>query len=391
MRLKLSSPRNRASGILACACVVSTALASTRVIAQPTDGPQPHGGVVNELYIIERDGFNIIPGQASKVGRFYSNNTHGVTILGGTVSQPTFTGMDYKPGSNLLVGIETSTNSLRTIDPATGVSTTVGMGSLLPLDPFRLGGLSYNATGNVLYATDSANIYTLNEATGGVIAAYPVNFIGLPAGLDIGDIAVAPIEVCVDPPIPAGTLLGIAVGTFPQPARLVKITLFSGPNRADVTNLATLSTPGFIIGFYDQGLDFSPEGVLYACLQGEFQSATMYRVNVAGAATIGQCSFMGIVHNNPASWDVGDVAVGPNSIEACPTCRGDVTGDSKVDGRDIRRWVEAALGYALNGTIPVGLDCADMDADGDVDFAGVSSDYNQFHARLMSSTPDCPP
>lgn len=389
--MKLRSPRNRACRILACACVVSIALICPPTLAQPADGPQPHGGVVNELYIVERDGFNIIPGQASKIGRFYSNNTQGVTILGGSPSQPVFVGMDYKPGSNLLYGIETSTNSLRTIDPATGASTTVGMGSLLQLDPFRLGGLSYNAAGNVLYATDSANIYTLNEVTGGVIAAYPVNFIGMPAGLDIGDIAVAPIDVCVDPPIPTGTLLGIAVGPFPQPARLVKITLLSAPNRADVTSLATLSTPGFVIGFYDQGLDFSPEGVLYACLQGEFQSATMFRVNVTGAATIGQCSFMGIVHNNPASWDVGDVAVGPNSLAACPTCSGDVTGDGKVDGRDIARFVQAAIGYALNGSIPVGMDCADMDSDNDVDFAGALSDYAQFHVRLMASTPECPP
>lgn len=372
--------------------VVALALAGVPgSFAQPaTDSPNPHGLIVDELYIVERDGFNIIPGQASKVGRFYSNNTHGVTILGGTATQPVFTGMDFKPGTATLYGIETSTNSLRTINAATGASTIVGTGSLIPLDPFRLGGLSFNATGNVLYATDSNSLYTLNEATGGVVAAYPLNYIGLPAGLDLGDIAVAPIDVSTNPPIPAGTLLGIAVSSaFGQPARLVKITL--NGNQADVTLLASLTTTGFVIGFYDQGLDFSPQGVLYACLQGEFQSATMYRVNVAGAATIGQCTFMGIVHNNPASWDVGDLSVGPNPIFDCPTCRGDVTGDDRVDGRDITEWVRAAIGYALNGQIPVGKHCADMDGDGDVDFGGAGSDYAQFHARLMESTAECPP
>ena len=372
--------------------VVALALAGVPgSFAQPaTDSPNPHGLIVDELYIIERDGFNIIPGQASKVGRFYSNNTHGVTILGGTATQPVFTGMDFKPGTATLYGIETSTNSLRTINAATGASTIVGTGSLIPLDPFRLGGLSFNATGNVLYATDSNSLYTLNEATGGVVAAYPLNYIGLPAGLDLGDIAVAPIDVSTNPPIPAGTLLGIAVSSaFGQPARLVKITL--NGNQADVTLLANMTTTGFVIGFYDQGLDFSPQGVLYACLQGEFQSATMYRVNVAGAATIGQCTFMGIVHNNPASWDVGDLSVGPNPIFDCPTCRGDVTGDDRVDGRDITEWVRAAIEYALSGQIPVGKHCADMDADGDVDFGGAGSDYAQFHARLMQSTAQCPP
>jgi len=352
----------------------------------------PHGGIIDELYIIERDGFNVIPGQASKVGRFYANNTQAVTILGGTLSQPVFTGMDFKPGTNTLFGIETSTNSLCTINPATGASTIIGLGSLLPLDPFRLGGLSFNSTGNVLYATDSNLLLTLNEATGGAIAAYPLHYIGLPAGLDIGDIAVAPIDVSIDPPIPEGTVLGIAVSSaFGQPTRLVKITINAPLNRADVTHLATLSTGPFVIGFYDQGLDFSPEGLLYACLQGEFQSATLYRVDVSSAATIGQCSLVGIVHNNPASWDVGDLAVGPNPIFDCPTCRGDVTGDDRVDGRDIARFVEAAIGYALNGQIPAGLTCADMDADSDVDFTGLNSDYAQFHARLMQSTAECPP
>lgn len=380
--------------MLPCACLAAIGLLSTGVaFAQPTsDSPTPHGGLIDEFYIIERDGFNVIPGQASKLGRFHGNNTQAVTILGGTASQPIFTGMDFKPGTATLFGIETSTNSLRTINSSTGASTIVGLGSLIPLDPFRLGGLSFNATGNVLYATDSIHLYTLNEATGSVIAAYPLHYIGLPAGLDIGDIAVAPIDVSTDPPIPAGTVVGIAVSSaFGQPSRLVKITINGPLNRADVTGLATLATGPFVIGFYDQGLDFSAEGVLYACLQGEFQSATLYRVDVSGAATIGQCTFMGIVHNNPASWDVGDLAVGLNPFQECPTCRGDVTGDSKVDGRDIRRWVEAAIGYALNGQIPAGLNCADMDGDGDIDIVGGTSDYAQFHARIMASTSECPP
>lgn len=389
--MTLRRSRNRAARALAQACFAAWGLIlSSPAFAQPSsDSPVPHT-IVDELYIIERDGFNVVPGQASKLGRFYSNNTHAVTILGGTPSQPVFTGMDFKPGTATLYGIETSTNSLRTINPATGMSTIVGLGSLIPLDPFRLGGLSFNATGSVLYATDSTNLYALNEATGGVIAGYALNYIGLPTGLDLGDIAVAPVDVSTDPAIPAGTLLGIAVSSaFGQPARLVRITI--NGSQADVTLLATLSTPGFVIGFYDQGLDFSPQGVLYACLQGEFQSATMYRVNVSSAATIGQCTFMGIVHNNPASWDVGDLAVGPNPIVSCPTCRGDLTGDGRVDGRDIARWVQAAIGYALTGQIPAGMDCADMDADGDVDFAGGASDYAQFHARLMASTPECAP
>jgi len=378
---------------LACLCGCGIAvLYSPMALAQPADPPQPNGGIIDELLIVERDGFNIVPGLASKVGRFFGNNTAAVNILGHTASAPIFIGMDFKPGTSTLFGIEITSNSLRSISAINALSTVVGAGSSIPLDPFRLGGMSFNANGDVLYVTDSSFLYTVDDTSGVVLDSYTLNYTGLPPGLDIGDIAVAPIEVSTSPPIPAGTLLGIAVNSaFGQPALLVKITPDSVSGQAAVTSLATLTTGAFVIGFYDQGLDFSPQGVLYACLQGEFQSATLFRVNVSGAATMGQCTFMGIVHGNPASWDVGDLTVGPNPIFTCPTCRGDMTGDNMVNGRDIQRWTTAAIDYAITQQIASGNHCADMNADGDIDCVGLNNDLDAFITRVMSATPACQP
>ena len=382
--------RLRIVGLLA----LSWALPAAPAAAQPTgEFPTPRA-VIDEMFIMERDGFNPVPGLAATLGRFYANNPGAVTVLGGMPNQPVFSGLDFRPGDNTLFAIDIASGSLRTVHPGTGNSTLVGMVGSLPLNPFRLGGLSFNASGNVLYATDSDNLYTVNTATGTPIAGLPLAYIGFPDGIDIelGDIAVAPIDVSVDPPILANAILGIAVsGTFGQPAWLARLTLNQPLARYDVTPLAVLNTGAFDVGYADQGLDFSPEGILYACLQGEVISATLFRVALAPPAGVGQCTLLGVVNNNPISWSVGDVTVGPNPLPACASCVGDVDGNGQVNGADIRAWVAAALEFQITQIVPANALCADLNQDGDIDLTGVKADLPLFLSRLTAPDAACTP
>jgi len=363
-------------------------------MGQPSgESPTPRA-VIDEIYIIERDGFNPVPGMASKLGHFYANNPGTVTVIGGTPSQPVIGGMDFRPGDNALFGIDTASGSLRIIDPVTGISSIVGMTGNLPLNPFRLSGLSFNASGNVLYATDSEFLYTVNTVTGSPITGLPLVYVGFPDGvdIDIGDIAVAPIDISANPSIVANTILAVAVsGTFGQPAWLARVRLNAPLSQYDVSPLAVLNTGAFDVGFADQGLDFSPEGILYACLQGEVTSATVFKVDLASPATVGQCALLGTVNNNPISWSVGDIAVGPNPLPACASCVGDVDGNGQVNGADIRAWVAAAIEYQIFHVVPVNALCADMNQDGDIDLTGPGADLPLFLARLTAQNSACSP
>jgi hypothetical protein len=68
----------------------------------------------------------------------------------------------------------------------------------------------------------------------------------------------------------------------------------------------------------------------------------------------------------------------------CPTCKGDMNGDNKIDGLDIQCFVDCVIG----GTIPAACNCAcgDMNGDGVTDLL----DLPLFINALLTKTGPCP-
>ncbi len=67
----------------------------------------------------------------------------------------------------------------------------------------------------------------------------------------------------------------------------------------------------------------------------------------------------------------------------CGTCKGDMNGDNKVNGRDISSFLSCVLGGNPSTS---GCPCADMDASGTLD----STDVTMFKTRLLASSSNCP-
>jgi hypothetical protein len=75
---------------------------------------------------------------------------------------------------------------------------------------------------------------------------------------------------------------------------------------------------------------------------------------------------------------------GPCGPVGCTTCRGDLTGDSTLDGRDVKKFTECVIS-AAGGPAPATCECADVVIDSVVDM----QDVTEFVNRLLAPPP-CP-
>ena len=353
------------------------------------------GGPVDTVFIVERSG--IFNGAPAQIGSFPSNSPASVTVLGGSSPPPVFYGMDANPQTGVLYGIGrlpgVTTGSLFVIDSNTGVASLVGTPNTVDLASGNLGGLAFNLSGTVLYGTDSVDLFTIDTFSGVKLTGSQLQVGGQAPTFQLAGLAVAPAGV---PAVPQHTLIGLAVyPTFPPPLRPPEIVTFTVVgNIAEVTTLAVLNVldPAFgAVAFSDQGLDFNPAGVLYACLIGVASPGTLFDISLQADATLGQAALIGRVGTaNPTTWWApGAIAVGGTAPNVCATCPGDVNGDGLVDATDIQPWLDAALAFAASGQIPPGGACADMDSDGAITL-GAPSDLTLFTQRLLNGPPTCP-
>ncbi|MCZ6815488.1 MAG: hypothetical protein O7F76_02180 [Planctomycetota bacterium] len=347
------------------------------------------------IFIVERTGqFNQQP---SRIGSFPGNDPSDVTILGASNPAPVFYGIDAHPGTDQLYGIartpNVTTGSLYTIDSQTGLASIVGDVNEIDLNPINFGGLSFNLNGTFLLGTDSDFLFAIDIVTGELIDGWSLEIDGGEPDFQIAALAVATTD---SPFIEQGTLIGLAVYPdfpLPQPAEIVDFA-FIGMT-AEMTVVTTIATPEFPVfsqvAFDDQGLDFSPDGILYACLMGTVHSATLFTIELSRPA-LGDAIKLGRVGDEDdfsTWWGLGGIAVNGTTPVVCGTCPGDLDGDNDVDARDVTDWIVAAIAYGETSQIPPGMGCADIDDDGDIDFSGASSDLELFIQRLLASQPAC--
>lgn len=98
-------------------------------------------------------------------GTFYNvNKSTGQATLSGTHGITGSTSMGYHSNSDVMYAINTSTDSLYTLNRANGAMTLIGAmaGTILP------NSLAFNHDTNIMYMTDTStdSLYTLNLATG---------------------------------------------------------------------------------------------------------------------------------------------------------------------------------------------------------------------------------
>ncbi len=354
----------------------------------------PAESSIDSILIVERTG--VFNGQPSRIGSFPGNDPSDVTILGASNPAPVFYGIDAHPGTDQLYGIartpNVTTGSLYTIDSQTGLASIVGDSNAIDLNPINFGGLSFNLDGSFLLGTDSDFLFAIDIVIGELVDGWSLEIDGGEPDFQIAALAVATAD---SPFIEQGTLIGLAVYPdfpLPQPAEIVDFAFIGmTAEMTVVTTIATPDPPKFSVQFNDQGLDFSPDGILYACLMGTAHSATLFTIELSRPA-LGDAIKLGRVGDEDdftTWWGLGGIAVNGTTPVVCDTCVGDLDGDNDVDARDVVKWVFAAIAYGETLQIPPGMGCADMDDDGDIDFSGASSDLELFIQRLLASQPAC--
>jgi len=242
----------------------------------------------------------------STIGTFLATTPQTVSLLGESNPRVVFTGIDSRPTTGVMFGIETTQRTLRVINCSTGASTIIGTPGALPLTAGSTGGLAFALDGSVAYATDSSKILTVNPDMGTTTTNVALTDGGVGVTYSISGLAVAPITF---PNVPQGTLIGLAARRQGvSTGSIVAINPATGVVTL-VTNLTLMSVPfpPFDVRF-DAGLDFSPGGTLYACLQGNNDSGALFRVSLA-TATLGQATFVNYVSGSRFAWDQGGIAV----------------------------------------------------------------------------------
>lgn len=308
--------------------------------------------------IIEGSGFFGAPGiELTQLGRVDLADPSIVEILPAAGIDLRFGGADQRPSTGQLVGFENSTNALRIIDTVSGGNTLID--SIGFMDS-GVAGMSYSNDGSVVYVTTTVGafvrILTVDADTGAMIAMNNI------ITDSISSLAVVPEN---HPTLNPGDLYGLAL-TAGGSLRLVRIDLQSN----------TVASSQFVsgIGFtpqFETGLDFAPDGTLYALIQGFDEiapnqfieiSSHLYTLNPAtGAATD-----LGVVQAD-GTWDAVTLVID----EGTNDCPADLTGDGTLDFFDISDFLAA---FASSDP------AADFNDDGSIDFFDVSDYLQAFNA-----------
>lgn len=310
-------------------------------------------------YIIEGSAFFGAPGiELARVGYVNLSDPSDVTRLSLAGDFLRFGGADIRPASPDLVAFENTTNALRIVDLDSGGNTLID--SIGFMDS-GVAGMSYSNDGSVVY---------VNTIVGGFLRIVTADA-NTGAVLDINNIlntTVTSLAVVPDghPTLNPGDLYGLTL-SFSGGVQLARIDLDTN----------TIASTQFVsgIGFnaqFETGLDFAPDGTLYAVIQGFDEvspdvfveiSSHLYTIN----PTTGAATDLGVIEAD-ATWDAVTIVIDTAEDN---TCFPDLTGDGALDFFDI-----SAFLTAYSNQDPA----ADFNNDGQFDFFDISAFLNAYSA-----------
>ncbi|MBK9118288.1 MAG: hypothetical protein IPM18_01620 [Phycisphaerales bacterium] len=334
----------------------------------------------HELLILEDSGFFNAAGIVrGRLGSLRADAPATVRLLGIVSADPfNWGGLDYRPGTDHLLGYDNLTNALRTlalVGDETLIESTGYLGN-------GIAGFTYSVDGQTVFigGTTSAlgRILEADPITGTVLNIH--DFLNLPA---INGLAVVPAGT--DLPFPPGQVWATRIlGSFST--ELVQFDLATNT----ILSRKTLTGVSFQTQF-EAGLDWAPDGTLYAALQGFRQvgndffevSSHLYTINpVSGAVTA-----LGVLQADE-TWDVAGLTVVPPLQNLCP---GDMNCDTLVNFADIGLFIAAIktadpADWEYDPDNGVCLyENGDFTGDGLVNFGDISG----FIAQIKGSVPPC--
>jgi len=306
-------------------------------------------GPPHEIRIIEDSGFFGVPGiTAGTVATIMSDDPTNAIVIGeagGHLGPFNWGGIAFSPLTGELLGFENTTMSVRVIDAATNSNTLIDsvghVGS-------GVAGFTLSNDGTVAYCTGVLSAFgrviRADAATGEILSVH--NFVGRVFS------ALATVPEGTDLPFDPGTVFAIVNVSGGKQLHRLDFETSTTINQGSITPL------GFIAAF-ESGLDFAPDGTLYAAIGGFLASgpdisSRLYTLNpMTGAATL-----VGVIGDDNA-WDVAGIAVVRDVLVP-----GDINGDGIVDLADL------LILLSTWGPCAKGEPCpADLNGDGEVDLA----------------------
>ncbi len=321
-------------------------------------GASVFAGGATRAYIIEGSGFFGAPGiELGRVGLVDLSDPSVVTSVALAAADLRFGGADIRPGTADLVAFENTTNALRTLDLINGGNTLID--SIGYMDS-GVAGMAYSNDGSVVYVTTTVGaflrIVEADAVTGAVLDVH--NILSFVAS----SLAVVPEG---HPSLVAGDLYGLSPSSGGS-LRLVKIDLD--------TNTVVSQLSLFGIGFtpqFETGLDFAPDGTLYAVIQGYDEVSPDNFVEISSHLytidpQIGSVVDLGVIEGDQ-TWDAVTLVVD----DGVAGCIADLNGDGSLNFFD----VSAFLNAFTNGDL-----VADFTDDGLLNFFDVSAFLSAFAA-----------
>jgi hypothetical protein len=322
---------------------------------EAASGGQPSTNGPWDIYIIEDSGYFGVPGvTAGVVGRISADNPGDVTILGdagGHLAPFNWGGIDFRPPHTTndpfqLFGFENLTNSVRKVHVDQNTNELIDSVGFIESGGF-VSGFAIDNDGNTGYAAGTVSfqgrIVKHDLATGAVLSVHGFNNFH-----SISSIAVVPEGT--ELPYEAGTIFGLR--NISGGAQLVQYDLDTNT----ATSHGSVTGLGFTAAF-ESGLDFAPDGTLYAAIQGvsggNDVSSRLFTIDPANAAA----TLIGIIGNDN-TWDVAGIAVVPKPSGVV----GDLNGDGVVDVLDLLILLDSWGQCKDPGECP-----ADLNGDGAVD------------------------
>lgn len=296
------------------------------------------GSVGPQAYIIEGSGFFNVPGVEIGSAAIIDLTDPSIVIPIPRVGDEfRFGGVGVVPGTNVPLAFENTTNSIRAFDPAAAGNTLIDSTGF---HDSGTAGIAFSVDGSVTYTTTTVSQF------GRIVASdtYTAEILSVTdiVNFNFSSLATAPATST----LPEGTLigLGIAVGNS---LLLHTIDL----DNAAVTNTIGVSGIGFSAEF-ETGLDFAPDGTLYAIVQGFQQIGFDGFIEISSRLftidpVTGQATLIGIVGDD-FTWD----GVGLAIIDDAPACPIDLAAPAgTLDDAD----VAAAVALVQSGDAAIDL------------------------------------
>ncbi len=311
-------------------------------------------------YIIEGSGFFGAPGiELASVGRVNLSDPSDVELLPLAGDLLRYGGADLD--SSGLVAFENTTNALRQLDPDAGGNTLID--SIGYMDS-GVAGMTLTNDGSSAIITTTVGAFVrfvvADRNTGAVTSVH--NILTNP----ISSLAIAPAG---HPTLNEGDLYGLAL-TFGGGVRLVRIDLEAN----------TIVSEQFVSGIpftaqFETGLDFAPDGTLYAVIQGYDEVSPDVFVEISSHLftidpATGAGTDLGVIESDQ-TWDAVTLVVDTGADEVCVA---DLNSDGELDFADISLFL---TGFRKQDS------GSDLNNDGEWDFVDIS-------AFLDSFTSGCP-